>query len=108
MQFVRKDGNVYGIRISRDKEEEVFLFNDVVIEELIENIDNDSISATLVYDFAGNTRRVSVSRNTYQTKRKILELQNKGLNVIEETAKFMISYLNEQESTVEIKKFIPY
>lgn len=104
MRFIRRDGRVYGIIYIKGEEREVFLFNDVIIENLIEDTEDDTISAVLKYDFAGSTRRVNVPRNTYQTKRNILPLQNKGLNVIEENAKQMVEYLNQQEDEVEIIK----
>lgn len=104
MNFIRRDGKVYGIRFTRNGEEEIYLFDDVIIEELIENIDDDTISATLKYKFAGSTKMVSVSRSTYQNKKNILALQNKGLNVIEDNAKYMVAYLNQQENTVKVRK----
>ena len=104
MNFVRRDGKVYGIRFIRGKEEEIFLFNDVIIEEIVENIDDDTISALLKFDFGGSSRMVSVSRSTYQTKKNILGLQDKGLSVIEDNAKLMVEYLSQQESKVKIRK----
>lgn len=104
MKFVSRDGKVYGIRFVNGQEEEVLLFNDVIIEELRENIDDGTISAVIKYMFGGTTRSINVLRNTYQTKRNILGLQNKGLNVIEENAKQMVAYLNQQEEKVKIRK----
>lgn len=104
MRFVRRDGKVYGVRFINGREEEVLLFNDVRIEELIENIDDDTIRAILQFNFANSTRTVSVSRSTYQTKKHILGLQDKGLNVIEGNANPMVEYLNQQEGTVKIRK----
>lgn len=102
MKFIRKDGRVYGVNSNDDKE--VYLFDDVVIEKIVLDVNTGDIKAELSFDFAGDKKLVSVLRSTYQTKKGLLPLQNKGLGVTEENAKYMVQYLKEQESNIKIKK----
>lgn len=102
MKFIRRDGKVYGVKFG--SEEEFLLFDDVIIENLSHNINDDNIKADIVFFFAGEKKKVSVPRSTYQTKRNLLSLQDKGLGVTEENAKYMVDYLKGQEKDTKIKK----
>lgn len=101
MKLIRKNGRVYGIKFGSDNE--IFLFDDVVIERLILNVNTGDIKAELSFDFAGDKKLVSVSRSTYQTKKGLLPLQDKGLGVTEENAKYMVQYLKDQERNIKIE-----
>lgn len=102
MKFIVRDGKVYG-RLKKD-EEEIYLCPDIRIIELKSKLETNDIEATLEFYFAGEERRVSVPRSTYQTKRNILVLQDKGLSVTEENAKYMVWYLQDQEEKLKLKK----
>lgn len=102
MKFIRRDGKVYGKK-SKDSEE-VYLFDNVVIKNIILNVNTGDIKAELAFEFAEDKKLVSVPRSAYQTKKGLLPLQDKGLGVTEENAKYMIQYLKEQESNMKIKK----
>lgn len=102
MKFINKEDRVYSF--NPESREEIFLFEDIIIKELIKNVNTGDIKANLSFCFGGEKTMVSVSRNTYQTKKGLLTLQDKGVDVTEENAKQMVEYLKRQEKKIEIKR----
>ncbi|MZI82921.1 DUF927 domain-containing protein [Clostridium butyricum] len=102
MKFIVDNGKVYGIKSS--KGEKIFLFNEIVIVELIHNVDENEYKARIEYEFAGEKITMIIPRSRYQTKRNLLALQDNGVDVTEETSKYMVQYLKQQEENVKVKK----
>lgn len=100
MKYIVKSEKVY-MHLKDGSEQ--FLFDDVKIKKLRKNINTNIIQAIIEFKFAGEKIEISAPRSTYLTKKNLLTLQDKGLGVTEENAKFMVDYLIQQESMIKVE-----
>lgn len=63
------------------------------------NIDTTLHSAKIAYDAFGEINSITVPRSTYLQRRKLLDLQNQGLDVTEENASLLVNYFKEDEES---------
>ncbi|WP_297426078.1 DUF927 domain-containing protein [Clostridium sp.] len=62
------------------------------------NIDTNKYTSQLDFSFRGTNHKLDVERGSYLNRRKIMELQNYGLDVTESNALKLISHLRDSES----------
>ncbi|HIH36972.1 MAG TPA: hypothetical protein HA232_03595, partial [Methanocellales archaeon] len=67
------------------------------ITSIEHSIDSNDYLAGITYKAFRDMKTLDVPRSTYLQRRKLLELQNQGLDVTEENASLLVRYFKEEE-----------
>lgn len=67
------------------------------IKEILNNIDDKTFKANLEFLTLGGISNITVGREIYLNKNKLIDLQNKGLDVVNSNVNDLIEYLRECE-----------
>ena len=67
------------------------------IASIEHNIDSNDYLGVITYKAFGEMKNLTVPRSTYLQRRKLLDLQNQGLDVTEENATLLVKYFKEEE-----------
>lgn len=100
--YTTKDG-VYK-RISKNSWERISSSMELLSIE--ENIDTSVHSAKIAYTSFGEVKYITVPRSAYLQRRKLLELQDFGVDVTEDNATFLTKYFkDEEERKMDTKQY---
>lgn len=66
------------------------------ISHLEHNIDSNDYLGNITYKAFGEMKNLTVPRSTYLQRRRLLDLQNQGLDVTEENATLLVKYFKEE------------
>ncbi|WP_294096957.1 DUF927 domain-containing protein [Proteiniclasticum sp.] len=82
-------------RCSRDTVRSVSDY--IKISSIEHNIDSNDYLGNITYKAFGELKTLTVPRSTYLQRRRLLDLQNQGLDVTEENATLLVKYFKEEE-----------
>lgn len=100
--YTTKDG-VYK-RMSKNSWERISSSMELLSIE--ENIDTSVHSAKIAYTSFGEVKYITVPRSAYLQRRKLLELQDFGVDVTEDNATFLTKYFkDEEERKMDTKQY---
>jgi hypothetical protein len=88
------DGNIYWTPTNR------FICQNIRLMAIHHNIDEDTYSFILSYDYLGQEKVIELPRDACLTKRELIKLQRRGLMVTEKTAEHAIEYLLNIEQSM--------
>ncbi len=71
----------------------------IIITGIEHNIDSEDYFADITYKAFGEMKTLTVPRSSYLQRRKLLDLQNQGLDVTEENASLLVKYFKEEEES---------
>lgn len=100
--FSVKDGKIF---YNFSNSEAIYVFQKVTLQAIKRDIDLDSFSFEISFDYLGHRKVITVPRAVCLTKRSLLKLQDEGLDITEKSAPYAVMYFQNEEHLLSRKGF---